>query len=51
MQVALKDAKRGDMYFRYLPRQGTSVWASFSDSVTYVIQDLITFPKSNKRKS
>ena len=43
----------GDNYFHYLPRQGTSVWASFSDSVTcvtYVIQELITFPKSNKRK-
>lgn len=40
----------GDMYFHYLPRQGTSVWVSFSDSITYVIQELITFPKSNKRK-
>lgn len=40
----------GDKYFHYLPRQGTSVWVSFSDSVTYVIQELITFPKSNKRK-
>ena len=40
----------GDRYFHYLPRQGTSVWASFSDGVTYVIQELITFPKSNKRK-
>ena len=40
----------GDKYFHYLPRQGTSVWASFSDGVTYVIQELITFPKSNKRK-
>lgn len=40
----------GDNYFHYLPRQGTSVWVSFSDSVTYVIQELITFPKRSKRK-
>lgn len=40
----------GDRYFRYLPRQGTSVWVSFSDSVTYVIQELITFPKNATRR-